>query len=80
MTMSETNSTDFYIVDFDRTLVNSDKLFEVLLKLLIDILRFLVNRLKRLMRILRRAVTHLIRPAMCANTYMMKTEVMSGRA
>lgn len=27
--MSATNSIDFYIVDFDRTLVDSDKLFEV---------------------------------------------------
>lgn len=31
--MSETNSTDFYIVDFDRTLVNSDKLFEVFIEI-----------------------------------------------
>lgn len=31
--MSETNSTDFYIVDFDRTLVDADKLLEVFIEI-----------------------------------------------
>ena len=33
MTTLETNSTNFYIVDFDRTLVDSDKLFEVFIEI-----------------------------------------------
>ncbi|MCA9334709.1 HAD hydrolase-like protein, partial [Candidatus Saccharibacteria bacterium] len=33
MTTPETTKTDFYIVDFDRTLVDSDKLFEVFIEI-----------------------------------------------